>query len=872
MLSEHLTGAAPRGLIVKLRSALLAGTAFLHAGIWAASSGAALMSALTLAVVPALADGGDGGGPGGGAGGSGFTGNPGVSGNTLSGGGGGGAGGGAGGTGGGPDAGASGPGGTSVASPDGGNGGDGGGPTGGGGGGGGGGFNGNGAGAASIVNGAPLLGGTGGNGGAGSASPTGGSGGGGGAGGYGAVVTGGGASSNTSSISGGAGGNGGGIGVGGAGGNGGDGGVGVQFTAAGAIFTNAGTVAGGNGGIAGSGTPPGAAGLGGAGIVGSGLTVINSGNITGGLSGDGVTRANAITFTGGTNILELQAGSAITGNVIAFSTADTLRLGGTANASFDVSQIGASAQYQGFGNFQKTGTSTWTLTGTTTAVTPWTINQGTLTVSADGNLGANTGALTFNGGTLQFGASFNLATTRAITLNAGGGTIDTNGFDTTISQVIGGAGGLTKIGNGTLTLDGLNTYGGATNINGGVLTTFGQAIPAGSAVSIANAAILNMESDLIIGSLAGAGIVRAGLASPVTLTTGGDNTSTTFSGAIADNGANKFSLVKTGTGAFTLSGTSTYTGTTTVNAGTLIVNGSIATSATTVNTGGTIGGTGTVGNTTINGGSLAPGNSIGTLTINGNLVLTSAAAYIVEVSPTQADRTNVTGTATLAGTVQAVFGPGSYIARTYTILSAAGGRSGTFGSLTTSGLPAGFAASLSYTGTDAILNLAAVLGQQPTTPGQQPLPNGGLNQNQFNVATTLNGFFNNGGTLPAELPQRVRAHRQQSHQRTHAALRRARDRRATGRVQADGPVSCADARSVRGRQEWRRRSGWTGARLCARPSGDAGGDRARLFQGDEDARLQVGARHHLRAALDRLGRGLRRLQQDQRRSHGGRLA
>jgi outer membrane autotransporter protein len=41
-----------------------------------------------------------------------------------------------------------------------------------------------------------------------------------------------------------------------------------------------------------------------------------------------------------------------------------------------------------------------------------------------------------------------------------------------------------------------------------------------------------------------------------------------------------------------------------------------------------------------------------------------------------------------------------------------------------------------------------VLGQQPTTPGQQPLPNGGLSQNQFNVAGTLNSFFNNGGTLP----------------------------------------------------------------------------------------------------------------------------
>ena len=93
-----------------------------------------------------------------------------------------------------------------------------------------------------------------------------------------------------------------------------------------------------------------------------------------------------------------------------------------------------------------------------------------------------------------------------------------------------------------------------------------------------------------------------------------------------------------------------------------------------------------VGNTTINGGTLSPGNSIGTLTVQGNLVLTSAAAYIVEVSPTAADRTNVTGTASLAGTVQAVFGPGSYFARTYTILSAAGG--GSTGRSTASPRPA----------------------------------------------------------------------------------------------------------------------------------------------------------------------------------------
>ena len=172
----------------------------------------------------------------------------------------------------------------------------------------------------------------------------------------------------------------------------------------------------------------------------------------------------------------------------------------------------------------------------------------------------------------------------------------------------------------------------------------------------------------------------------------------------------------------------------------------------TVNAGGMLGGTGVIGSTTINGGTLSPGNSIGTLTVQGNLVLTSASAYLVEVSPTAADRTNVTGTASLAGTVQAVFGPGSSFARTYTILSAAGGLGGTrFNSLITGNLPVNFATSLSYTPTDVLLNLTAVLGADI-----------GLSQNQRNVAGALNGFFNNGGTLPPGFRQRIRPHRRQS--------------------------------------------------------------------------------------------------------------
>ena len=70
------------------------------------------------------------------------------------------------------------------------------------------------------------------------------------------------------------------------------------------------------------------------------------------------------------------------------------------------------------------------------------------------------------------------------------------------------------------------------------------------------------------------------------------------------------------------------------------------------------------------------------------------------------DRTNVTRTATLCGaTVNASFAAGTDVARQYTILHAADGVTGTFGTEVNTNLPTNFHTALSYDGNNAHLNL-----------------------------------------------------------------------------------------------------------------------------------------------------------------------
>ncbi|WP_309085978.1 autotransporter outer membrane beta-barrel domain-containing protein, partial [Chelativorans sp.] len=94
-------------------------------------------------------------------------------------------------------------------------------------------------------------------------------------------------------------------------------------------------------------------------------------------------------FSGGsTNLLELHNGGVITGDVLAAGSADSFRLGGVEDGTFDVSLIGPSRQYRNFEYLQKTGGSTWTITGqATNQPAPWAIYDGTLMMSAGSDLG-----------------------------------------------------------------------------------------------------------------------------------------------------------------------------------------------------------------------------------------------------------------------------------------------------------------------------------------------------------------------------------------------------------------------------------------------------------------------------------------------------
>jgi autotransporter-associated beta strand protein len=299
-------------------------------------------------------------------------------------------------------------------------------------------------------------------------------------------------------------------------------------------------------------------------------------------------------------------------------------------------------------------------------------------------------------------------------------------------------GNATVVNNGSLGFHFSSTAGNATIItNNGGSVFFMDTSTGGNARFITNAGGIWDMSSITVGGMTVGSIEGAGhyFLDAHALTVGTNNLSTTVSGVISDggiSGGTAGSIIKVGSGTLTLSGINTYTGTTTVNGGALLVDGSIASSSgVTVNSGAILAGTGTVGSAIINaGGTLSPGNPTGTLNVSGNLGFAAGSQYVVNISSGIAGRTDVTGSATLAGTVQVVALPGGILLNKYTILSAAGGVVGTFDSLTAAS--GALSASLNYVPNDVLLTLTSQLNRP------------GLTVNQASVATALDQSFNAG--------------------------------------------------------------------------------------------------------------------------------
>jgi autotransporter-associated beta strand protein len=161
-------------------------------------------------------------------------------------------------------------------------------------------------------------------------------------------------------------------------------------------------------------------------------------------------------------------------------------------------------------SLNKVGTGSLTLAGASGYSGGTTILGGTLSISADNNLGsvpgnATPGSIVLNGGTLQATGNITLSSNRGIALGpssgSGGGSIDVTGNNTLsyggiIANNGNGTGSLTKTDTGTLVLSGNNTYSGGTTISLGTLKLQGGAFwtTAGNYTIAANA-VLNLDGN-----------------------------------------------------------------------------------------------------------------------------------------------------------------------------------------------------------------------------------------------------------------------------------------------------------------------------------------------------------------------------------------
>jgi autotransporter-associated beta strand protein len=231
-----------------------------------------------------------------------------------------------------------------------------------------------------------------------------------------------------------------------------------------------------------------------------------------------------INMSGGT-INKTGGGAVVLGSLGATGT--LTQSGGVINSTATAFYVGGDTGGAGTGTYTMSGggvANVQTLQIGLLAGSTGTVNLNGGTIRANYvNGGAGTVQLTFDGGTLQaaqdegnFMRGLNAMNT---TIAAGGGTIDTNGFNVTLGNDLNGVGGLTKSGNGTLTLNGAQTYASLTTSAG--TTNLNQTLGTGSSTITANATT-NIGASQTLDSLnIGAGAVVTFGDGPFTFDFGG---------------------------------------------------------------------------------------------------------------------------------------------------------------------------------------------------------------------------------------------------------------------------------------------------------------------------------------------------------------
>jgi autotransporter-associated beta strand protein len=396
----------------------------------------------------------------------------------------------------------------------------------------------------------------------------------------------------------------------------------------------------------------------------SGTTTVNSGAFT---TANGVTLASsAIVVAGGTvastsantfadtatltvNSGRLSVGGSDTvaslagsGGTVDIASGATLTAGDTSSTSYAGSITGS-------GGFTKVGSGTFTLTGSNGFTGGAALNAGTLGVGSANALGSS-GTISFGGGTLQYSAS-NTTDYSGRFSNAASQqySIDTNGRNVTLGSNLTSSGGsFTKLGSGTLTLAGANSYNGGTTISAGRLVGTTSTSLSGNIVNNAEVEfVTNGGNYNYSGTMNGTGtLIKSGDAE-LTL----DGTISNWGGAVVTAGAivvgpesvqgpimnmGVVAFATDGSGAYAgaisgygsvevrggdiaFTGTNWYSGATTVwGGGRLSVNGVIQNTAVTVQGGGALGGSGSIfSRVVVEGqGTLSPGNSIASLAVN----------------------------------------------------------------------------------------------------------------------------------------------------------------------------------------------------------------------------------------------------------------